>query len=131
MLETIRPQLRRPGPTPHRPANQKPPGELGEKENERVEEGEGIERLAPPKVRRMPPRQMPPRTTPPRPTLAKPEKPGKKPNRKPSRKSQRGDVGTISVGGMPLKSCVITATKRAIMPSTALSQKTSNSLDDF
>ncbi len=81
MLETIRPQLRKPGPTPRRPANQKPPRELGEKRNERVEEGEGTERLAPPRARRMPPRP-----TPPRPTLARPKKSKRKPSRKPSRK---------------------------------------------
>ncbi len=122
MLETIRPQLRNPRSTPSRPANQKPPGELGEKKNKRVEESKGIERLAPPRVKRMPPRPIPPRTTPPRPTLARPEKPRKKP----SRKSQRGDVGTVPSGGMLPKSRAITATRRAIMPSTAPSQKTSN-----
>ncbi len=135
MLETIRPnqrlQLCRPGPTPRRPANQKSPGELEEKRNECVKEGKGKERLAPPRVRRMPPRQMLPRTTPPRPTLARPKKPRKKPSRKPSRKPQRGDVGTVPAGGMPPKSRAITATKKAIMPSTAPSQKTNNSLDDF
>ncbi len=110
----------------HRPANQKPLGELGEKGNKCVEEGEGTERLAPPKVRRIPPRP-----TPPRPTLAKPEKPRKKPSRKPSRKPQRGDAGTIPARGMLPKSHAITATRRAIMPSTTPSQKTSNSLDDF
>ncbi len=123
MLKTIRlnqrPRLRRPGPTPRRAANQKPLGELGEKENKRVEEGEGIERLAQPRGRRMSPKPMPPR-----PTLAKPEKP-KKPSRKPSRKPQRGDVGTVPAGEMLPKSRAIIATRRAIIPSTAPSQKTS------
>ncbi len=121
MLETIRPQLQRPGPTLRQPANQKPSGELEEKRNKRVEEGEGIERLAPPRVRRMPPRQMPPRTTPLRPTLARPEKRGKKPSRKSSRKPQRGNVGTVLARGMLPKSRTITATRRAIMPSTVTS----------
>ncbi len=125
MLKMIRPQLHSPGPNPRRPANQKPPGELGEKENERVKEGEGTERLAPPRVRRIPPRQMPLRTTPPRPTLARPEKPRKKPSRKPSRKPQRRDVGTVPAGGMLLKSRAITVIRRAIIPSTATSRKTS------
>ncbi len=130
MLETIRPknqrpQLRRPSPTPRRPANQKPPEELREKGNKCVEEGEGTERLAPPRVRRIPPRPMPPRTTPPRPTLARPEKPKKKPSRKPSRKPQRGDVRTVPAGGMLSKSHAITATRKTIMPSTATSRKTS------
>ncbi len=89
-----RPQLRSPGPTPRRPANQESLGELGEKENECVEEGEGTERLAPPRARRMSPKPKPPR-----PTLARPEKP-KKPSRKPSRKPQRGDVETVLAGGM-------------------------------
>ncbi len=83
MLETNRPnqrpQLCRPGPTPHRLDNQKPPRELGEKKNKCVEEGEGIERLAPPRAKRMPPKP-----TPPRPTLARPEKPRKKSSRKPA-----------------------------------------------
>ncbi len=73
MLETIRPnqmpQLRRLGPTPRRPANQKPAGKLGEKGNEYVKEGEGTERLAPPRARRMSPKP-----TPSRPTLARPKK---------------------------------------------------------
>ncbi len=120
MLETIKSQLCRPGPTPHRPANQKLPGELGEKRNERVKEGEGTERLAPPRVKRMPPKP-----TLLRPTLARPEKPRKKPSKKPSRKSQRGDVRTVLAGGMFPRSRAITATRRAIMPSTPPSQKTS------
>ncbi len=130
MLGTIRPQFCRPGPIPRRPVNQKPPGELGEKGNECVEEGDGTERLAPPRVRKMPPRPMPPRTTPPRPMLVKPEKPRKKPSRKPSRKPQRGDVGIVPAGGMILQSRAITAIKRAIMPSIAPSRKISGSPDD-
>ncbi len=126
MLETIRPknqrpQLRRSGPTPRRPANQKPPGELGEKRNKCVEEGEGIERLAPPRVRKMSPRPMTPR-----PTLARPEKPRKKPSRKSSRKPQRGDAGMVPAEGMLPQSRAITATRRAIMPSIAMSRKTSD-----
>ncbi len=114
MLETIKPQLYRLAPTLNRPANQKPPGELGEKRNERVEESKGTKRLAPLRVRRMP-------STPPRPTLARLEKPRKKLSRKP----QRGDVGTVPVRGMLPKSRAIIATKRAIMPNTALNQRTS------
>ncbi len=115
MLEMIRPQLHRPDPTPHRPANQKPPGKLGEKENKRVEEGEGIERLVLLKVRRMSSKPTPPKLT-----LARPEKPRKKPSRKPSKKPQRGDVGMVPAGGILPKSYVITTTRKAIMPSTAL-----------
>ncbi len=121
MLKTIRPQLCRLGPTPCRPANQKPLGELRKKGNESVEEGEGTERLAPLRVRKMPPRP-----TPLKPTLARPEKPRKKLSRNLSRKPQKGDVRTVLAGGMPPKSRVITATRRAIMPSTAPSQKTSS-----
>ncbi len=117
-----RPQLRRPGLTLRRPANHKSSRELKEKENKRVEESRGTEKLALPRVTRMPPRPMPPR-----PTLARPEKPRKKPRKK----LQRGDVGTVPAEGMFSKSRAITATRRAIMPSTALSQKTSDSLDDF
>ncbi len=120
MLETIRPQVRRLSLISRRLANQKPPRELGEKGNERIEEGKGTERLAPPRVR-----MMPSRPTPPRPTLARPEKPKKKLSRKPSRKPQRGDVGTVLAGGMLLKSCAITAIRRAIIPSTIPSRKTS------
>ncbi len=127
MLEMIRPQLRRPGHTSHRPANQKPSRELREKENERVEEGNSKERLAPLRVKKMPPRLTPPRPTPSRPTIARLEKPRKKPKRK----LQRGDVGTVPAGGMLLKSRAITATRRAIMPSIVPRQKTSDSLDDF
>ncbi len=131
MLETIRPnkrpQLRRPGPTPRRPTNQKPSGKLGEKGNERVKEGEGTERLAPPRVRRTPPRPTPPRPTPLRPTLAKSEKPRKKPRRGP----QRENVGTVLSREMFPRSNAITVTRRAIMPNTALSQKTSGSFNDL
>ncbi len=95
-------------------------GELKEKGNKRVEEGEGIERLAPPRVKKILPRPMPPR-----PMLARPEKPRKKPSRKPNRKPHRGDVGTVPVGGMSPKSHAITATRRISMPSTAPSHKTS------
>ncbi len=120
MFQTIRPknqrpQLYRPGPTPNPPANQKPPGELGQQGNKCVEEGEGTERLAPPRVRRMS-RKL----TPPRPTLVRPEKPRKKPIRKP----QRGDVGTVLAGGMLPKSRAITAIRRTIMLRTAISRKT-------
>ncbi len=121
MLETIRLQLRRPDPTLHRPANQKPLGELGEKGNKRVKESKGIERLALPRVRRMLPR-----LTSPRPMLARPKKPRKKLSKKPSKKPQRGDVGTVPAKGMFPKSCTITATRRVIMPSTIPSQKTSS-----
>ncbi len=124
MRETIRPnqrpQVRKPEPTPRRPANQKPPGELGKKGNKRIEEGEGTGRLALPRVRRMPPRP-----TPPRPTLAKPKKSRKKPSRKPCRKPQRGIVGTVLAERILPKLRTITAIRRAIMPSTALSRKTS------
>ncbi len=120
MLKTIRPnqrpQLCRPEPTPYRPVNQKPPGELGEKRNKCVKEGKGKERLTPPKVRKILPKP-----TPLRPTLARLEKSRKKPSRKP----QRGDAGTVPARGMLPKSRAITATRRAIMPNTAPSQKTS------
>ncbi len=53
--------------------------------------------------------------------LARPEKFRKKPSKKP----QRGDVGTVPVGGMLPKSRAITVTRRAIIPSIAPSQKTS------
>ncbi len=74
-----------------------------------------------------------PKPTPPRPTLARPEKPKKpnrKPSKKPSRKPQRGDVGTDPAGGMLPQSHAITTTRKAIMPSIALSRKTSGSPDD-
>lgn len=91
MLEMIRTQLHSPGPSPHRPANQTPPRELGEKGNKCVKESEGIEKLAPRRVRRMSLRPMPPRPTLLRPTLARTEKPRKKPRKK----SQRRDVGRV------------------------------------
>ncbi len=114
MLKTIRPknqkaQLRRPGLTLCRLANQKPLEELGEKNNKRVED---TKRLAPLRVRRMPPR----------PTLPRSEKPRRKP--------QRRDDGIVLIKGMLPRSRAITAIRRIIMPSTIPSQKTSGSLDD-
>lgn len=123
MLEIIRPknsrpQLRRPGPTLRRPV-QKLPEELRKKRNKCVED---IERLAPPRVKRMSPRLMPPR-----PTLAKLKKLKKKSSRKP----QRGDVRTLPTEEILLRSHAITAIRRAITPSSVPSQKSSNSFYDL
>ncbi len=131
MLETIRPKNQRPqlwrqGPIHRWSTNQKPLEELKEKGNKCVKEGEGKERLALLRVKRMPSRPMPSRLTPPRPMLARPEKPRKNLRRKP----QRGNVRMVSTKGMLLKSCAITATRKAIIPSTALGQKISGSPDD-
>lgn len=99
--------------------NQKSLGEFGEKKNKRVKDRE---RLAPPKVKKMPPRLMFPR-----PTLAKPEKSRKKPKKK----SQRENIRTVLIRGMLLRSHAITTTRKAIIPSTTPSQKTSGSRDGF
>ncbi len=75
----------------------------------------------------MPPRPTPPRATPLRLTLVKLEKSRKKLRRGP----QRGNVGTVPSREMFPRSNTITATRRAIMPRIASSQKTSGSLDDL
>lgn len=112
--------MRKPGPIPDRLANQKPPGELGKKENKCVEKREGIERLALTRIRKMPLK-----LTPPRPMLTRPEKPRKKPNKKLNRKFQRRDVRTVSARGMLPKSRTIIVIRKVIIPSIAPSQMTS------
>lgn len=99
MLEMIRPKNQRPwpcrlGPTPRRPANLNPPGELREKRNKRVKDTEG---LALPQVRKVSLKSTSPRLT-----LSRPKKP--------NRKFQRRDVKTVPTKKILLRSCTIIAT---------------------